>query len=159
MQGSPFLVATLLAATFVTPASAHSWYTGLRSPSGIPCCNDRDCRPVDYRLNAQTGREEIEANGGWFPVEQDKVLAYSSPDGNAHACWGNQIGKPAFLCIILPGMAQNDRSGGQSRAPGTDLASADGPWQVIAMLEATAAAPSPASGAVCSASAPAPLTR
>jgi hypothetical protein len=150
MQGLPFLAATLLAATLASPASAHSWYTGLRSPSGIPCCNDRDCRPVDYRLNAQTGREEISANGGWYAVEQDKVLAYSSPDGNAHACWGNQIGKPAFLCIILPGMAFDDRPGVQSRPAGTEPARADDEGHVIAMLEATAAAPA-ASGPVCKA--------
>jgi hypothetical protein len=148
MRCSPFTLSALLAATFVSPASAHSWYTGLRSPSGIPCCNDRDCRPVDYRLNAQTGHEEVQANGGWYPIEQDKVLAYSSPDGNAHACWGNQLGKPAFLCIILPGMAQLDRPGSQSRLAGTDLASGES-WQVIAMLEATAATPGSASGPVC----------
>jgi hypothetical protein len=156
MRCSPFSVAALLAATFVSPASAHSWYTGLRSPTGIPCCNDRDCRPVDYRLNAQTGHEEIQANGGWFPVEQDKVLAYSSPDGNAHACWGNQIGKPAFLCIILPGMAQ---LGPQSRPPGTDVAAADETRQVIAMLEATAATPASVSGPVCTAAGSEPPTR
>ena len=159
MRCSPFTLAALLAATFVSPASAHSWYTGLRSPTGIPCCNDRDCRPVDYRLNAQTGHEEIAANGGWYPIEQDKVLAYSSPDGNAHACWGNQIGKPAFLCIILPGMAQLDQPDAQSRPAGSDLASADGPWQVIAMLEATATIPGSTTGPVCSPSEGTPPSR
>jgi hypothetical protein len=41
---------------------------------------------VPYRLNAETGREEIEANGAWWPVEYDKVLPLSLPDGLAHAC-------------------------------------------------------------------------
>ena len=102
MRCSPFTLAALLAATFVSPASAHSWYTGLRSPTGIPCCNDRDCRPVDYRLNAQTGHEEIAANGGWYPIEQDKVLAYSSPDGNAHACWATRSASPPSSASSCP---------------------------------------------------------
>lgn len=87
-------------------AQAHDWYGGLRSPSGLECCDLRDCRRVAYRLNARDGREEIEANGRWWPVEQDKVLALSTPDGEAHACWRNPRGKPEFRCIILPGMAE-----------------------------------------------------
>jgi hypothetical protein len=96
------IVATLASAL---PASSHEWYTGLRSPSGMLCCNERDCRPVAYRVNHDTGREEIQANGAWYPVEYDKVLPFSSPDGNYHACWGNAVGKPDFRCIMLPGMA------------------------------------------------------
>ena len=53
----------------------------------------------------RTGREEIEANEAWWPVEYDKVLPFFSPDGSAHACWIGPWGKPFFRCIILPGMA------------------------------------------------------
>jgi hypothetical protein len=89
-----------------SPARSHDWYQGLRSPGGIECCNERDCRPVPYRLNAQSGREEIEANGRWWPVEYDKVVTLPTPDGEAHACWRNPRGRPEFRCIILPGMAR-----------------------------------------------------
>jgi hypothetical protein len=41
----------------------------------------------------------------WYPVEYEKVLPFSSPDGNYHACWSNALGKPDFRCIMLPGMA------------------------------------------------------
>ena len=104
MRPSPVLIVLLVAAA-PPPAGAHDWYTGLRSPQGRDCCGGRDCRPVPYRTNAQTGREEIEANGAWWPVEPDKVLAFASPDGSAHACWVGRRGRPAFLCIVLPGMA------------------------------------------------------
>jgi hypothetical protein len=104
---SPALTIGLMLAT-AAPARAHDWYTGLLSPSGLKCCDDRDCRPVPYRLNVETGREEIEANGRWWPVELDKVLALATPDGGAHACWDNPRGKPRFRCIILPGMADLD---------------------------------------------------
>jgi hypothetical protein len=87
------------------PASAHEWYSGLRSPSGAPCCNERDCRPVASRVNPLTRREEIWANGAWYPLEYDRVLPFSSPDGGYHACWTRPVGRPVFRCIILPGMA------------------------------------------------------
>jgi hypothetical protein len=61
--------------------------------------------PVAYRVNSSTGREEINANGAWYPVEYDKVLPFSSPDGGSHACWAEAVQRPVFRCIILPGMA------------------------------------------------------
>jgi hypothetical protein len=97
----------MLVAIAASPLSAasHEWYVGLRSPSGMPCCNERDCHPVAYRVNRYTGAEEIQANGAWYPVEYGKVLSFPSPDGGYHACWGNATGRPNFRCIILPGVA------------------------------------------------------
>jgi hypothetical protein len=95
----------LLAVAAVQSAAAHDWYSGLHSPKGVDCCGGQECRPVPYRLNTETEREEIEANGAWWPVEYDKVLPLSSPDGSAHACWIGPWGKPFFRCIILPGLA------------------------------------------------------
>lgn len=105
------LVAMVVGAA-AAPAGAHEWYSGLRSPSGTPCCNDRDCRAVEYRVNPDTGNEEIRANGTWHPVEYDKVLPIFPPDGGSHACWNNSIGKPRFRCIMLPGMAALDPPAG-----------------------------------------------
>ena len=53
------VVVFVATAASASPAVAHEWYTGLRSPSGAPCCNDRDCRPVAYRINPDTGREGL----------------------------------------------------------------------------------------------------
>jgi hypothetical protein len=107
------LVAVLVATgASALPAESHEWYTGLRSPSGAPCCNERDCHPVAYRVNHDTGREEIQANGAWYPVEYDKVLPFSSPDGGYHACWGKAVGRPDFRCIMLPGMVSLPTSKG-----------------------------------------------
>lgn len=96
---APMLIAWLASA----PLEAHDWYEGLVSPSGIQCCNRRDCRRVSRRLDPATGDLEIEANGRWWPVEHDKVLSLPTPDGEAHACWRNPRGRPQFRCIILPG--------------------------------------------------------
>ena len=99
------VVVFVATAASASPAGAHDWYARLRSPSGAPCCNERDCRPVAYRINPDTGREEINANGAWHAVEYNKVLPFSSPDGGYHACWSNETGSPNFRCIMLPGMA------------------------------------------------------
>ena len=57
------IVVLVATAASALPAESHGWYAGLRSPSGMPCCNERDCHPVAYRVNHDTGREEIQANG------------------------------------------------------------------------------------------------
>jgi hypothetical protein len=109
------IVVLVATAASALPAESHGWYAGLRSPSGMPCCNERDCRPVASRVNHDTGREEILANGAWYAVEYGKVLPFSSPDGGYHACWGNAAGRPNFRCIILPGMASLAPSEGSAR--------------------------------------------
>jgi hypothetical protein len=57
------IVVLVATATSALPAGSHEWYAGLRSPSGMPYCNERDCHPVASRVNPDTGREEIQANG------------------------------------------------------------------------------------------------
>jgi hypothetical protein len=109
------IVVLVATAAFARPAESHEWYAGLRSPSGMPCCNERDCHPVAYRVNRNTGGEEIQANGAWYPVEYGKVLPFPSPDGGYHACWGNAAGRPNFRCIILPGVAFVAPSEGSAR--------------------------------------------
>ena len=99
------IVVLVATAASALPAESHEWYAGLRSPSCMPCCNERDCHPVASRVNHDTGLEEILANGAWYPVEYGKVLSFPSPDGGYHACWGNATGIPNFRCIILPGVA------------------------------------------------------
>jgi hypothetical protein len=101
----PVLTTMLIVTAAPSLVGAHEWYTGLRSPTGVDCCGESDCHPVSYRLNPHTGRQEINANDKWHPVEHDKVLPFPSPDGRVHACWDNPFGgKPNFHCIILPGM-------------------------------------------------------
>jgi hypothetical protein len=112
----PVLIMVLVAAA-PWPAVAHDWYEGLRSPHGADCCGGRDCRPVPYHLNPETGQEEIKANGAWWPIDYGKVLPFPSPDSSAHACWISPVGIPAFICIILPGMAGLDRSPASPDSP------------------------------------------
>ena len=87
------IVVLVATAASALPAESHEWYAGLRSPSGMPCCNERDCHPVASRVNHDRGREEIQANGAWHPVECGKVLPLSSPDEGYHAMLGQYGGK------------------------------------------------------------------
>jgi len=96
---SVMLVATAASAL---PAESHEWYAGLRSPSGMPCCNERDCRPVASPVNHDTRREEIQANGAWYPVEYGKVLPFPSPDGGYHAWGATRREDPTFAASSFP---------------------------------------------------------
>ena len=116
MRSSVVLVATIVAtAASAFPAGSHEWYAGLRSPSGMPCCNERDCHQWGARVNPAPGDEGIQANGVWYPVEYGKVLSFPSSDGGYHACWGNAARRPNFRCIILPGVAFVAPSKGSAR--------------------------------------------
>jgi hypothetical protein len=103
---------SLLVALFCAVASAaqaHGWYEGLIAPSGGSCCNGRDCRPVSYRYEPQTGRLEVQIEGTWIAVNPATLLPIPSPDGQAHACfwhtWQGQKMMPMLRCVIMPGEA------------------------------------------------------
>ena len=103
------LAAALCLVSWASTADAHDWYSNLVSPSGEPCCDGRDCRPVESRYNPQSRRLELGIDGVWAPVDPGKVLPIPSADGNAHACfarlWRKGEMTPLFRCIILPGEA------------------------------------------------------
>ena len=44
------------------PLAAHEWYSGLKNPLGLSCCNDRDCHPVEHRYSPGNGHE-VEVQG------------------------------------------------------------------------------------------------
>src|SRR4051794_18172413 len=105
----PKLVLIAGLAMAATPASAHDWYQGLKSPGGDRCCLGGDCPPVEERYNPLTHHTEVGIEGQWVPVDPAKLVNVPSPDGAAHACyeryWMLQKMTPIVRCIILPGDA------------------------------------------------------
>lgn len=99
--GLPWALPLLVLAA--APALAHGPYSGLRSPSGVSCCDDRDCFPVAM-CATPSGGEGFEIQGRCWPVPHDKAVP--SPDGGAHACyrWQGEGAdrRPAFICAMLP---------------------------------------------------------
>jgi hypothetical protein len=93
------------------PASAHDWYTGLKTPDGASCCNEGDCQRVGHRYTPEAGHE-IQIDDRWVHVDPRIILPLSSPDGLTHACfsryWWTDPPSKVFLnlrCVILGGMA------------------------------------------------------
>ena len=102
----PVLTMTLLGPA---PVGAHGWLTGLTSPGGELCCDDRDCPAVDHRYSREAGQLEVLIDGRWIAVDPATLVPIPTPDGQAHACygrsWTNNVMTPVVRCVILPGEA------------------------------------------------------
>lgn len=98
----------ILCGMWVAPASAHDWYTGLKSPTGIPCCAKQDCESAQTRVNVY-GDLEVELDGAWFPAFDERWYLPGSPsqDGEWHVCRGATSSEGASVprCTIGPGWA------------------------------------------------------
>jgi hypothetical protein len=97
----------MLAMLLGAPASAHEWYTELRSDDGKRCCNGKDCSPTPMCIGA-SGHEGLLLGATCFPIPWEKVLDMPSPDANAHVCWTNHSDlyspiRPIIRCVVLPG--------------------------------------------------------
>lgn len=85
MRPALFVLALIASA----PASAHSWYTGIKNADGQLCCSGSDCAPLP-------AGDVTEVEGGYYTHTYDQVVPFSrvqpSPDGDFHACfWGGRI--------------------------------------------------------------------
>lgn len=111
MRLNAFGAAALMVVLDVGSASAHEWYSGLKSPEGRSCCDQSDCRRVGHRYSPAHGHE-IEISGRWVRVDPKIILPQSSPDGFTHACYTQYwwIDPPTRVyltlrCVILGGMS------------------------------------------------------
>jgi hypothetical protein len=100
------LGAVLLGAGAQT-AAAHTSQTGqdytpFRRPDGTSCCNNQDCRPVQYQMMPD-GRVYMYPDGRVILVPPHLVMRRPSDDGNAHWCGiVLSTGDAATFCAILP---------------------------------------------------------
>ncbi len=109
------ILLTLGLALAAGPAFSHGFYSDWKRPEdGGSCCSNQDCGPVmpgDVRHAIDAGGNdvlEIRRNGHWFPVGQDVILPFPSPDSHVHACVtapysgaeGSYPGR--LLCVALP---------------------------------------------------------
>lgn len=76
------LIIIVLLGAFVTPASAHSWYTS------TGCCGGKDCRAVELGELKFTVRED--GTPVWLVVKTGEMIPASqtrqSPDEQNHRC-------------------------------------------------------------------------
>ncbi len=88
----------------------HSFYEAWQRNDGKgSCCNNFDCRPVQYRDGANGIEIRIEELGGaWHAAPMRSILPFGSFDAQAHACYGmtgcrTKAGcRPHFFCVVLP---------------------------------------------------------
>jgi hypothetical protein len=111
MKLNPVHISLLIFPFAAGPATAHDWYSGLQTPSGVSCCNDGDCQRVGHRYSPENGHE-VEIGDQWVRVDPRTILPLSSPDGLTHACFSQYrwIDPPSktfinLRCVILGGMA------------------------------------------------------
>lgn len=90
------LLGTIVAAVAVcTPAVAHdngqftnvtpavrTWFHGVRSPTGVPCCDIADGHRTDFQM--RKNKYWVPINGTWMPVPPQAVVNNSgNPVGDA----------------------------------------------------------------------------
>ncbi len=87
----------------------EKFYSKLKIPgTKQSCCNDRDCRPADYRVSSD-GEYEFKVAGYWIKVDRMKIIHELTPDGGGHWC-GVRYMAPGFgrkgniftYCGIVP---------------------------------------------------------
>jgi len=116
MRRTSIALAFGLAGVFAGPAQAHdhdlyhSFYEAWQRPDGRgSCCNNFDCRPVQYRDGVEGVEIKIQELGGtWHKAPLQSVLPFGSFNADAHACY-TLIGcrspagcRPHFFCVVLP---------------------------------------------------------
>ena len=63
------------------------WFRSLVQPdTGITCCSEADCRPVDYRVAGD--HYEVAIDRRWIPVPPEKIVHRENPTGLAILCLG-----------------------------------------------------------------------
>jgi hypothetical protein len=104
-----FIVGIVLGWLSARSARAHSHYDKWQRPDGKgSCCNQLDCRPVNYRQTVAGIEIWITEIGQWHSVLPGTILPFISPDESAHACyvlsWGFGQPKrvPTVWCVALP---------------------------------------------------------
>lgn len=92
-------VLCILAILFVLPAGAHDIYSTWKDNKGMSCCNNRDCRPAQTRVNGTV--VEVLIDGEWVPVPPDKYIKAIVPDMQDHVC--HVPGTKNILCFAPGG--------------------------------------------------------
>src|SRR5687767_6705186 len=114
MCGKPtrwLLLVISLVAIWSKPVFAHDIYTDLFDASGSPCCDNADCRPAHYRVDA--GGVQMFVLEQWINIPSQTIQYRAIQDdtgetGGGHWCGLRYLGQGlsyAFYvtyCAILP---------------------------------------------------------
>lgn len=110
------LVAAALTAAFLLPAYSfdngqfgdvpdhiRSWFKSVRSPHGVPCCDEADGHRTTWRATA-AGTYEVPLEGEWIPVPPEAVIHNAgNPVGEAVVWYVKPQGTIFVRCFVPAG--------------------------------------------------------
>lgn len=80
-------------------AKVRAWFRGVKSPTGVPCCDIADGHRADWDTKRNGYRVRIE--GMWFEVPREAVVDNSgNPTGDAVVWYSNYSGKVFIRCFV-----------------------------------------------------------
>ena len=99
----PPLLLALAVGLLAFKACAHegndqlsAWYSSLQTPFGMSCCNMRDCKTTDARIEHEHWRAKV--GDQWIDVPDSAVLHRDNLAGEAVICmWNGSV-----RCFVPP---------------------------------------------------------
>lgn len=85
----------------VDPA-IREWFKGVRSPSGVPCCDIADGHRAQFEVRGAEFYVKIENE--WVPVPPEAIIkGAKNPTGDAVVWFSHYEGSPIYIrCFVLP---------------------------------------------------------
>jgi hypothetical protein len=81
------------------PADIRTWFKGVVSPSGVPCCDISDGRRTAYHV--REGAYWVPIDGLWWQVPERAVIRnQGNPVGEAVVWYVNQRGSIVINCFV-----------------------------------------------------------
>ena len=83
------------------PPDVRAWFKGVKSPSGLPCCDIADGHPTDYDM--RENKYWVPINGEWLVVPPEAVVSHEgNPTGQA-VVWYTMFNGTAYIRCFVPG--------------------------------------------------------
>jgi hypothetical protein len=81
------------------PADIRTWFKGVVSPSGVPCCDIADGHRTAYEMRA--GAYWVPIDGSWWQVPERAVIRnQGNPVGEAVVWYVNLRGSIVINCFV-----------------------------------------------------------
>jgi hypothetical protein len=84
------LLAILLLVGLEPPTQAHDIYSHLTDSSGKSCCDEKDCRPVSYRVSP--AGVQMFVDGEWIVVPDHTIQYQALPGDTGETAGGHWCG-------------------------------------------------------------------
>ena len=78
----------------------RSWFEGVRSPHGVPCCSMADGHETVYDIRNDGYWVPIE--GEWLQVPPESIVHTTNPNGSAIVWWVKQGNSTIYIRCFVP---------------------------------------------------------